>query len=112
MDRPARRPGRGWGTLLALTLAALTFWVSADPLALIGLPLALVLVALPPRRPAQLVLAVLALFLALGGTPSDPIWQFERGWALLLGAWFVVLVLAVKRARYLALLPYTKRYQA
>ncbi len=80
----------------------MTFWVSADPLALLGLPLALVMVALPPRHPAQLVLAVLALFLALGGTPSDPIWQFERGWALLLGAWFVVLFLALKRASFTA----------
>ncbi len=96
----ARRPGRGWGARVALALATLTLWVSGDPFALIGLPLALVLVALPPRRPPQLVLVVLALFLALAGTPGDAIWQFDRGWALVLGAWFVVLVLAVKRVSF------------
>ncbi len=80
----------------------MTFWVSGDPLALIGLPLALVLLALPPRRPAQLILALLALFLAAGGVPADPIWQFERGWALLLGAWFVVLLLVLKQATFTA----------
>jgi len=80
----------------------MTFWVSGDPLALIGLPLALVLLALSPRRPAQLLLAALAAVLALAGTPRDAIWQFDRGWALLLGAWFVVALLALKRASFTA----------
>ncbi len=102
MGRPARRPGRGWGALVALALAAMTLWVSGDPFALIGLPLALVLVALPPRRPVQLLLAGIGLFLALAGAPGSAIWQFDRGWALLLGAWFVVILLALKRASFTA----------
>jgi len=81
--------GRGWGTLVALVLAALTFWVSGDPTALIGFPLAAVLLALPPRRPAQLVLAALGLLLALAGPLDSAIGQFDRVWALLLGVWFV-----------------------
>ena len=80
----------------------MTFWVSGDPLALIGLPVALVLVALPPRRPAQLLLAAVALLLALAGAPGDAIWQFDRGWALVLAAWFVVAVLVVKEESFTA----------
>ncbi len=98
----ARRPGRGWGALVALALAAMTFWVSGDPLALIGLPLALVLLALPPRRVPQLILMALALLLAVAGPSGDAIWQFDRGWALLLGAWFVVVLLTYKRASFTA----------
>jgi hypothetical protein len=48
-------------------------------------------VGLPPRRP---------LLVAFGGAdrlavvrgqglPDDTLWYFERGWALMLGAWFV-----------------------
>ena len=92
----ARRPSRGWGALIALALAALTFWVSGDPTALLGLPLAALLLALPPRRPAQLVLAALGLLLALAGPLDSAIGQFDRVWALLLGVWFVVSLYVVR----------------
>ena len=88
--------GRGWGAFVALVLAALTFWVSGDPTALIGLPLAAVLLALPPRRPAHLVLAALGLLLALAGPLDSAIGQFDRVWALLLGVWFVASLYAVR----------------
>ncbi|HEX9108508.1 MAG TPA: DUF2232 domain-containing protein [Longimicrobiales bacterium] len=92
----ARRPSRGWGALVALALAALSFWVSGDPTALLGLPLAALLLALPPRRPAQLVLAALGLLLALAGPLDSAIGQFDRVWALLLGIWFVVSLYVVR----------------
>jgi len=92
------RARRGWGAFFALAFAVYTFSVTGDALPLLGLPLAVTLVALPPRRPAHLLLATLALLFGLAGAPRDSLWQLSRGWALLLGAWFVVGLLLVPRA--------------
>lgn len=93
-----REGSRGWGAFTALAFVVWTFSVTGDPLPLLGLPTAVVLAALPPRRPAQLLLAGIALLVGLAGPTGDSLWQLSRGWGLLVGAWFVVALLLLPRA--------------
>lgn len=86
MDR-----GPGWPTVLGLTAVVLTFSV-IQPLQLMLIPMGVLLVALPPRQPRLIVFAGLLLAAAFLGT-HGPMWSVERGWALVLSAWFVVAVL-------------------
>lgn len=65
-------------------------------------PLALLFIALPPRRPVLLALGAFICWLAfLGSATSSALWYFERGWVLLLGAWFVVATVAAPRWSFL-----------
>ena len=82
------RPGRGWGTAIALAFATLLLW-ALQPALLIFVPLTVLLLALPPRRPGLVVFAGLLLWFVFAGDPASALWYVERGWALLLGAWFV-----------------------
>ncbi len=86
MDR-----GPGWPTVLGLILVVLTFSV-VDPLQLLMLPLAMLLVALPPRRLSLLLFAAVLVVLSFAG-PHGPLWAVERGWSLVLGAYFVAAAL-------------------
>jgi hypothetical protein len=80
--------GRGWGRVLGLVLVAAAF--SVVPSAqLIFVPLALMLVALAPRRPVWVLVGVAGLVLLLTG-PRSLLLDFGRGWALIVGAWFVI----------------------
>jgi hypothetical protein len=85
------RRGPGWPTVLGLVLVTITFPV-VNPLQLVLIPLALLLVALPPRSTGSLLLALALVVLAFIG-PRGTLWNVERGWALLLGGWFIVTVL-------------------
>lgn len=82
------RPARGWGAAFALACATLLL-STFQPALLIFVPLAVLLVALPPRRPVLVVAAAGLVWLAFSGTPDGALWYVERGWALLLAAWFV-----------------------
>lgn len=82
--------GRWWAPL-GLAIAATVLSVVNSGLLLI-LPLALLLVALPPRRPVWVALGVLLLTLTLVRPNGDMLWWLGRGWALILGAWFVGVV--------------------
>lgn len=88
-DAPLR-PGRGWGGAIALALATLLLW-GVQPGLLIFIPLAVLLLALPPRRPVLVVAAGVLLWFIFASERVDALWYVERGWALLLGAWFVAL---------------------
>lgn len=84
-----RYPGE-WRTALALTVLILGVSVTG-PGVLAGLPfMALVLVLPVPRKGALLLAALVALW-NFGGGGTDPLWFFERGWAVLLGGWFVAI---------------------
>ena len=88
----AAQRGRGWAGVAGLALAT-AFLSVVQPALLMFVPLALLFIALPPRRPLFLALGVFICWMAFGGSPAqDVLWYFERGWALLLGAWFVVMV--------------------
>ena len=69
------------------------------PLHLVLVPLAVLLVALPPRNAVALGVAG-----ALGGLvmfwPQGPLWYVERGWALLASGWFVLLLVLWPRASF------------
>lgn len=95
--------GRGWLTVLALVLAVLALSV-VQPLPLVIVPLALLLVALPPRSPGRVALAAALCVVAFAGGSDggDALWYAERGWALVLGAWFVVSVVVWPTARFLS----------
>lgn len=92
--------GRGWGPVVGLGLAVLALSV-IQPLLLIATPLALLLLALPPRRPELMALAAVLLVGVFLGPPGDALWYAERGWGLVLGAWFVVAVAARPGSRFL-----------
>jgi hypothetical protein len=83
--------GPGWPTVLGLVAVAITF-PAVNPLQLVLIPLAVLLVALPPRRAGSLLVALALLLLTFLG-PRGTLWHVERGWALLLGGWFVATVL-------------------
>lgn len=81
---------RGRGDLARLAgfgLVTLALSVT-PPLVLVGLPLALMLVAFGPRSmTAALMVGIAVTAAALGDRAG--LWWFERGWALLLGGSFV-----------------------
>jgi hypothetical protein len=83
--------GPGWPTVLGLVLVVITFSV-VNPLHLVAIPLALLLVALPPRTPTTLLVALALMVVAFSGARGT-LWHVERGWALLLGGWLIVMVL-------------------
>jgi hypothetical protein len=98
------KPGRGWGVVAGLALVAAACSV-VSPGLLIFLLLALLLLALPPRRPTLVAVAAgLAYVIFRGGAPhrfTDGSWYVDRGWILLLGAWFVVMVALWPTARFI-----------
>ena len=90
-----------WVTPIALAVftAALSVF---NPMLLILVPLAFMAVALQPRRPVLMLIAVVLLASALTGTPDGVLWWYGRGWALILSAWFILAALLLPRAGLLA----------
>jgi len=91
---------RGWGAVIGLTVLTATFSV-LHPAVLIFTPLGVLLLAYAPRRPVWLGLAALLLFVGLRGG-GNPVWDVERGWSLIVAAWFVVAVMILPRSRFLS----------
>lgn len=79
------RPAALFAVVLALSIV--------EPTVLVGVPYALFVVAFPSRRLSALVVAGLAVVLAFGPGLRGGFWYTERGWAVLLGGWFVALTL-------------------
>lgn len=92
---------RGWIAVVGLALVAAAFSV-IHPALLLFTPLALLLIALPPRRPLLVVTGAALLLVALWGAPGGALWYFERGWVLVLGGWFVVWVVVLHDATFLS----------
>lgn len=86
------RPTRGWRRAALLLAVTMGFSV-AQPAVLLAVPFMMMGFVLTPHRLATLVLAGLAGFLVFSGAPAAGLWYVERGWALLLGGWFVALTL-------------------
>jgi hypothetical protein len=93
---------RGWVRVAGLTLVTMVLSI-VQPVLLIFVPLALLVLGLPPRPAPLLAFAAVVLWLAFGqGLTDETLWYFERGWALLLGAWFVVMVVALPGRGFMA----------
>lgn len=90
-----------WSTALALGGAVLLLYV-LDAFPLIALPLAVLLLALPPWRPATLLFAAAVLLWALVAAPAVGAYGLiTRGWALLVGGLFVGALLLWPRWSFL-----------
>ncbi|MGD2067810.1 MAG: DUF2232 domain-containing protein [Gemmatimonadota bacterium] len=96
--REAGGRDRSWVRALALFLAVLGMTV-VSPSVLVGIPLIVLVLVLRARRFGALLAAALAALLAFGGVGRDGVWFVERGWAILLGGWFVALTLRWPGAR-------------
>lgn len=83
---------------MAAVLTLLSPWL----LLLIVLPLSLLVLALGPRRPVLLGAAIALGMVAFFGSDAERVafWYLERGWVLLLAAWFIVMVMAMPNARF------------
>lgn len=95
------RGRNGLGGALALALAAAALSV-VHPVLLMFVPVSLLLLALPPRRASFVVTGAILLAVALAGPRGGLVWYAERGWALILGAWFVAAVVLLPAAGFFA----------
>ena len=96
---------RGWALLRASwLLLAVVLLSPISPLVLVGVPLALLLLAFCSRELLALVVAAVILATAFAGIPDAgrALWIAERGWALLLGGAFVLTTLARPRDRVIS----------
>jgi len=92
--------GRGWGRVLGLVLVTAAFSVVPSAL-LIFVPLSLMLIALPPRRPVWMLVGLGGVALLLGGSGTGALTDFGRGWSLIAGAWFVIAAAVLERSSFL-----------
>lgn len=86
---PTRPAERRWARAAALFLVALT--LSPRPFVFIALPFAMLAMVGHGRRGAVLVAATIMAALVLTGPAGSGAWYLERGWALFIGGWFVLL---------------------
>ena len=92
MSRQGSGDGPGWPRAVGLMVAT---WVLSigNPGVLVAVPLAMMAIFLPNRTGASILVVAVAALLAFVGTRSSGLWYVERGWALLLGGWFLALTL-------------------
>jgi hypothetical protein len=76
---------------LMLSAASLSSVVSSG--ILVAVPLALMALFLPTRLRGSLLIALAVAFLAFSGSPDSGLWYIERGWALIVGGWFLAITL-------------------
>jgi hypothetical protein len=100
MSGPVEGRVTGWPGAFGLLMVATATWVG-NPGILVAVPLGLLAFLMAPRRPMALVVGTVALALAVLGTPTSGFGYLERGWALLLGGWFVALSLRWPEGRFL-----------
>jgi hypothetical protein len=92
---------KGWVRAVALMLATGTLSV-LNPGMLIAVPFALLALFIFPRRGISILAGALATVLVFGGGPNSGLWYLERGWALLLGGWFLALTLRWPAGRFIS----------
>ena len=80
-----------WGVTIILALLTAGFSV-INPALLIFVPLAFVLIAVPPRKPLLVAVGLILLAVTFIGESNGALWWFGRGWALVLSGWFVLVI--------------------
>ena len=92
MGNAAAGRSRGWLRAVGL-VAALWVLSVGSPAVLLAAPLVLLTLFLYPGRPSALLLGGVSILVLMGGDSSSGLWYVERGWALILGGWFLALTL-------------------
>lgn len=92
MDESAVRSDRGWPRAAALFLASVVLSV-AEPGVLIAVPFLLLLIFGRTLSPGLLMAGGVAVVLVMAGGDRSGIWYLERGWAVVVGGWFLALTL-------------------
>jgi hypothetical protein len=64
-----------------------------QPLILMAVPFAFLALGAPERTLGTVVAGIVCLWVIFGGAPLDGMWLLGRGWAVLLGGWFLALTL-------------------
>jgi hypothetical protein len=92
-NEPTRDTRGEWKRAVALFLVV----VSISPVpstVLVGVPFVLLMLMLPARRLGGLAFAALVAFVVTAGSEGmGGLWYMERGWAVLVGGWFVAATL-------------------
>ena len=86
-----QRSRASWGVPVVLGLVTAGFSI-ISPSLLVLVPLAFLLLAIPPRSTAHVIAGALMLVVAFVGGSTGTLWWFGHGWALILSAWFLVVV--------------------
>ena len=86
-------PKQDWRRAVALFAVVFAMPSVARPSVLIAVPFLLLLGMKRLRTASAIVACGLALLIVIGGA-RDGIWYFERGWAVLIGGWFVAVSMA------------------
>ena len=90
---------RTWPRAVALLVITLIFSVSSAGV-LVAVPFLALTMVLGLRRLPAAVAAMLAVFVAVGVPTRGGVWYLERGWAVVLAGWFVVLTMRWPRSRF------------
>ncbi len=90
---------REWLRVTGLLVVTVALAV-VHPGVLIALPFVFLAMALPVPRLSLFVASAFAAYFVIGGGPSGGLWYLERGWAVLIGGWFVGLTLRWPRSRF------------
>ena len=98
MDSTAR-PERTWLRAVALLLVTLVLAVFSAGV-LVAVPFLALAMVLGTRKFATVMAATLAVMVTLGVTARGGIWYLERGWAVVLAGWFVVLTMRWPGSRF------------
>ena len=92
--------GGGWVSPLGLLTSALVLAVG-QPLVLVAVAFAMLTFLAPAGRIWVLFLAVSMFAVVFAGQPFGGLWSLERGWAIVLGGWFVALSLVLPERPFL-----------
>jgi len=92
MGPTAAAGSKGWLRAAGLFGVLGVFSVGSSTL-LLAAPLGLLILGFQPRGLAVLAVGALAVVVFVGGDSSSGLWYAERGWALILGGWFLALTL-------------------
>ncbi len=91
---------RTWPRAAGLLFLTLMLSLFTGPGVLVAFPFLALTMVLGLRRLPAVVAAVFAMFVAVGVPGRGGLWYFERGWAIVLAGWFVVLTMRWPQSRF------------
>ena len=91
---------RTWPRAAGLWFITLILSLSTSAGVLVAFPFLALTMVLGLRRLPAAVAAIFAVFVAVGAPARGGVWYFERGWAVVLAGWFVVLTMRWPRSRF------------